>query len=104
MRYAFFNQLEAGNSNYSGNWPGVSQRWSGGSFSLLVNFARNEFARPVHIHPLSPFPEFLMTRALWPAYGLETGPSFINNHFSSRVSLEAPRQDFYNAVKKKTCT
>lgn len=93
MQYAFFTQLEAGNSNYSGNWPGVSQRWSGGSFSLLVNFARNEFARPVHIHPLSPFPEFLMTRPLWPAYRLETGPSFIYNHFSSRASLEAPRQD-----------
>ena len=60
---------------------------------VVVNFARKEFAWPVHIHPLSPFPEFLMTRALWPAYRLETGPSFIYNHFSSRASLEAPRQD-----------
>ena len=74
----FFTQLETGNSNCSGNWHGMS-RWSGGSSSLLVNFARNEFARPVHIHPLWSSPEFLMTRSLWPAYRLETGRSFIYN-------------------------
>ena len=43
MRYAFFTQLEAGNSNYSGNWPGVSQRWSGGFFSLLLLLSSSFF-------------------------------------------------------------